>query len=155
VQHPHPPILIGGGGNRMLALAARCADIVGILSGPITGGVIADSPSAALPDAVARKVDLIREAAGDRFSGLELSIVVSPVVTQRRCSAAEEFARVHGWSSVTTEEVLTMPSALIGAVSAIAEHVTSCRERFGLSYIVVSDRNMDAFAPVVERLRAM
>jgi alkanesulfonate monooxygenase SsuD/methylene tetrahydromethanopterin reductase-like flavin-dependent oxidoreductase (luciferase family) len=31
VQQPHPPILIAGGGDRILTLAAREADIVGVV----------------------------------------------------------------------------------------------------------------------------
>ena len=139
----------------MLALAARHADILGVSPAPITAGVLATNASASLPDSVATKVDVIRQAAAGRFSQLEPSMVVSRVVTQHRRSAAADFARTRACSSVSSEEVLTMPSALIGTVGEIAEHVQACRERYGLSYLIVSDRDTDALSAVIGQLREM
>jgi probable F420-dependent oxidoreductase len=49
IQRPHPPILIGGGGRRLLTLAAREADIVGLstvmASGTIDAATVSDRHS--------------------------------------------------------------------------------------------------------------
>ena len=70
-QQPHPPILVGGGGPRILALAAREADIVGFgRRSTRFGGFDTDSDT---PDATAEKVAWVREAAGERLERLEFS----------------------------------------------------------------------------------
>jgi probable F420-dependent oxidoreductase len=154
VQRPHPPILVGAGGRRMLSIAAREADTIGLLAAPIAGGVIAydDDPSTRAPERMARQVDWIREAAGERFERIELSTMVSPVVAGDRGAAAEALAAARGWSGLPPEAVLAMPSILIGTVDAMEDDLRARRERLGLSYLVVRDRDMSAMAPVVERL---
>ena len=57
-------------------------------------------------------------------------------------------------ATVSTEDVLDAPLALIGSVDEIAETLIERRERYGLSYVVVMETVMDAFAPVVQRLAA-
>src|SRR5579859_4049997 len=76
-QQPHPRIFIGAGGRRMLELPAREADIVGIMAAPITSGSIADDPSTRLAASFGERVRWVREAAGDHFEKLELSVVAS------------------------------------------------------------------------------
>jgi hypothetical protein len=44
------------------------------------------------------------------------------------------------------------PSVLTGSPAAMAEQLGERRTAFGLSYVVVSEDAMGAFAPVVERL---
>lgn len=46
-----------------------------------------------------------------------------------------------------------MPSAFIGEVEQIVEEMLARRERYGFSYYVVPDTEMEAFAPIVARLR--
>ncbi len=76
VQRPHPPLLIGGGGKRVLSIAAREADIVGI-NGMMAAGVIGpDALGTMTYDAVAERVALVRERAGDRIDDIELNIRV-------------------------------------------------------------------------------
>ena len=100
--------------------------------------------------ATERKIAWIREAAGDRFSQIELNAICTTVeITNDRRGAAERIADEAG---LTVDEVLDAPLALIGSVDEIAETLIERRERFGLSYIVVMETVMDAFAPVVERL---
>ena len=66
VQRPHPPILVGGGGPKLLAFAAREADIIGIDPRSLPGG--GGDPEDITGAAVDRKVGWIREAAGDRWA---------------------------------------------------------------------------------------
>lgn len=153
VQKPHPPILIGGNGARLLDLAAREADIVG-LSGLTfrQGGAIPPDLSGWRVPGVDARVRRIRAIAGDeRFARLELNALVQQVVvTDDRRGAAEAMAR--RWGQLDAEEFLASPYMLIGTVGQIAEDLQARRRRWGVSYLVVHEPFMDVFAPVVARL---
>lgn len=151
-QRPHPPILVGAGGKRMLSLAAREADIIGILTTSTADGVLSTDPAPRMAAAVTQQIDWIKEAAGDRFDALELSAVPTIVVATDRERAAEAFIRSRGWRDVTTDDVLAMPTIFIGSVDEIVEQMRARRERYGFSYYVVSDAHMSAGAPIVARL---
>ena len=148
-QRPHPPILMGAGSKRMLQIAGREADAVGILAKALPGGTISDDVAERLPEAVERKVQWIREAAGSRFHQIELSMVISVVLTDDRRSQAERLARARGWDDVPAERILSMPSLFIGSLDQVVEEMHFRRERYGFSYFVVSDADMEALAPVV------
>src|SRR5215203_5154368 len=92
VQRPHPPILVGAGSRRMLRIAGREADVVGILPKALSNGTISEDPSERTPEATAQKVEWIRDGAGDRFDQVELSMMISPVLADNHLSAAERFA---------------------------------------------------------------
>jgi probable F420-dependent oxidoreductase len=153
VQKPHPPLLIGGNGPRLLALAAREADIVGF------SGITFKEGGAAPPDlsgwrvsGVDERVRLVREAAGeDRFARLELNALVQQVVvTDERRRAAEELTRRA--TQLSADEILQSPYVLIGTVDQIVEDLLARRQRWGLSYYTVREDYLDAFTPVVARL---
>jgi probable F420-dependent oxidoreductase len=152
IQQPHPPILIGASGKRMLAMAAREASIIGILNGDFSTGIAIDNPLKRSPAAVAEKIEWIRQAAGERFDQLELSMVIAPMLTSDRRQGAEQCALGHGWDAIPPEDVLAMPSIFIGSVDQIAEQMEERRARFGFSYYVVSDADMETTAPIVARL---
>ena len=153
VQRPHPPILIGGNGPTLLALAAREADIVG-LSG-ITfreGGAAPPDLSGWKASSLDQRVRLMREVAGDeRYSKLEINALVQRViVTDDRQAAADELTS--RWSQLMPEEILESPFVLIGSVDQMAEDLQARRERWGISYYVVPEPYLDDFAPIVARL---
>lgn len=152
LQRPHPPILVGAGGKRMLSLAAREADIIGILTTSTANGVLSTGPAPRMAVAVTQQIDWIREAAGDRFDALELSAVPTIIVATDRERAAEIFIRSRGWHDVTAGDVLAMPTIFIGSVDEIVEQMRARRERYGFSYYVMSDAHMSAGAPIVARL---
>jgi alkanesulfonate monooxygenase SsuD/methylene tetrahydromethanopterin reductase-like flavin-dependent oxidoreductase (luciferase family) len=151
-QRPHPPILIGGGQKRMLMLAGREADIVGILTTSVASGTLSDDPGERLAPAVAQKVEWVRQGAGDRFGEVELSLIPSVTFTDRPRQRAEQLIQERGWSGISVEQVLEMPSIFIGSVDQIVEDMQLRREQYGFSYYIVSDKDMDAFAPVVAQL---
>jgi alkanesulfonate monooxygenase SsuD/methylene tetrahydromethanopterin reductase-like flavin-dependent oxidoreductase (luciferase family) len=151
VQWPHPPILVGAGSRRMLGIAGREADIVGILPRALPSGVISDDLAERSPDTLARKAGWVRQAAG-RPDKVELSMMVTVVPAADHRRAAERLAVERGWGAAAAELVLEMPSVLIGSTARIAELTMARRERLGFSYLVVSDQDMEAFAPVVEQL---
>ncbi|MGI8586481.1 MAG: TIGR03621 family F420-dependent LLM class oxidoreductase [Chloroflexia bacterium] len=148
VQQPHPPILIGGGGRRILELAAREADIVGFGAKARAEGVSGlESLSAA---ATAQKIAWVREAAGDRFDALELNLLVFAVEqTDNPQAAAAKFGQEAGMSAA---EALDSPHLFFGTIESMAEDLHRLREKFGFSYIVVQEGNMDATVPIVARL---
>ena len=152
IQQPHPPILVGAGGRRMLSIAARQADIIGILTAAVGTGRRLPDPSALLAENIAEKIDWIRQEAGSRFDNIELSIVGSVVIAENRREAAERLARERGWDSMSAEQVLEMPSIFIGSVDQIVDQMQVRRERYGISYYVVTDRSMEMVAPIVARL---
>jgi probable F420-dependent oxidoreductase len=152
VQRPHPPILVGAGGKRMLSLAAREADIIGILTSSTANGVLSSGPAPRMAAAVAQQIAWINETAGDRIDAIELSAVPTIVIAANRQQAAEAFIRSRNWSGVTVEEVLAMPAIFIGSMDEIVTEMRARRERYGFSYYVISDSAMETVAPIVARL---
>lgn len=150
VQRPHPPILIGGGGRKVLSIAAREADIVGINVDLRAGAITADAGANATADATATKIGWVREAAGDRFEDLELNVLVfMSVITDDRMQVAEASAPMFG---ISPEQALEVPHALVGTVEEICEDLEKRRATYGFSYTVIQGDAMDAFAPVVARM---
>jgi probable F420-dependent oxidoreductase len=152
IQQPHPPILIGASGKRMLALAAREANTIGILNGDYSTGSEIDDPLKRSPAVLTEKIQWIRQAAGARFDQVELNMVIAPIVTSDPRQGAEHCARQHGWNTMRPEDVLEMPSIFIGSVEQISEQMVERRERYGFSYYIVSDADMERCAPIVARL---
>jgi probable F420-dependent oxidoreductase len=152
VQRPHPPILVGAGGRRMLAIAAREASIIGIQTASLATGRSAPDPSGLLAETIAEKIGWIRQQAGARFDDIELSIVSSVVVSEHRRETAERLVLERGWQGLSVERVFEMPSIFIGSVDQIVDEMQKRRERYGISYFVVSDRSLEMAAPIVARL---
>lgn len=150
VQRPHPPVIIGGGGRRVLGIAGREADIVGV-NPLLAAGRIGPEVLATTTEAYYRqRVTWIREAAADRFDRLELQVLtfVVQVVPDRR-AAVERMAKA---LAIEPGDVEGSPIALIGSVEEISDTLRRRREEFGFSYVVVHEGEMEAFAPVVAAL---
>ncbi|MDE3086827.1 MAG: TIGR03621 family F420-dependent LLM class oxidoreductase [Acidobacteriota bacterium] len=150
VQRPRPPVIVGGGGRRVLSLAGRRADIVSInvnLRDGTGGPEVAPDAS---PESTRRKVGWVRAAARERFGGLELNTLVGfAVVTDRASSVYEAMAPAFG---VTAEDVRHVPLALVGTLEEIEEELRWRREEYGISYFSVEAECWEALAPVVQRL---
>jgi probable F420-dependent oxidoreductase len=132
IQKPHMPILVAGGGERMLKLAAREANIIAIGSRITARGV---DPNDATME---QKVAWIKEASGERFAHLELSQTVYGLeITDSKVAVSPQGPPIPK-RQVSTEE----------AVAQLLEQ----RERYGFSYLQVFEGQMENFAPVVERL---
>lgn len=151
-QRPHPPILIGGGSKRILTFAGREADIVGILGAAVGSGVVVDDPRERTSARIADKIDWVRAGAGERFSGIELSMIPSVVITNDRRAATEALIAERGWQGISVEQVWDMPTTLIGSAAEIANQLVGWRDRLGFSYMVIDDATMETFAPVVAHL---
>ena len=149
VQRPHPPIAIGGGGRRTLSLAAREASIVGLVPRARRDGSGLDLSD--LSDAATReKLEWVRSAAGAGFDSLEINALIQAVVVaDQRMTAADQLASRF---KVAREVVLGTVYVAVGTIEEICETLRQRRERHGISYLTVFERDMEAFAPVVARL---
>lgn len=148
-QQPAPPLWVAGWGNRVLALAARKADIIGFTGfGKGAYGYNTDLFDA---DTIMERVEYTRTLLGERLGEVELNIFVWRVVhTKDRRSVAGRIGPSRG---LTTEQALRVPTVLTGTARQIAEQLYEYRERFGFSNITVGDYDLDALAPVIELLR--
>ena len=151
-QKPHPPLLIGAGSKRMLSIAAREANIIGILPKALTNETISEDPAERFAESIAQKVEWIRQAAGERFDELELSMLISVEIAHDQHQKAEQILLKRGWNDITAEQVLEMPSMLIGSIDQIAEKIQVLREKYAFSYFVISDKCLETFAPIVTQL---
>jgi probable F420-dependent oxidoreductase len=150
LQQPRPPILIGGGGRRVLSLAGQVADIVGLNIALGSGRIDAAAGPTATAGSTDEKLRWIRAAAGDRFDEIELHVRVHlAMVTEDRVGVADAVAPAFG---LTPDEALESPHALAGSVSQIVDQCLERRERYGISYIGLGLDAIDAMAPVVARL---
>jgi probable F420-dependent oxidoreductase len=150
VQRPGPPILIGGGGPRLLRLAARRADIVGLNPVMATGTIDASAGPDATAEATERKIAIVREAAGARFDHLDLQVRIHlALTTTDREAVARDLAAGFG---LTPEQALHSPHALCGTTGEIVDILLERRERFGITSIGVALDAIDTMAPVIERL---
>jgi probable F420-dependent oxidoreductase len=150
VQKPHPPILLGGGGRRMLSLAAREADIVNVNFDLREGKVNRNLVRTGLAEATDEKLMWIKDAASDRIDGIELSVTIFLAnITDDRESVASVMAAGVG---AEPKDILAMPHFLIGTVDEVVEDLQQRRERYGISYVIVPGEADEAFAPVVARL---
>jgi probable F420-dependent oxidoreductase len=150
VQAPRPPIIVGGGMKRMLTLAGRHADIVGINPSIPNGAVDADAARSGTAEMTERKLGWVRDGAGDRYADLEINLLnFACMVTDDRPGMIDQFAPLYG---LRPDELAEFPHALIGSVEEISESIQARRERFDASYVVVQHDAMEAMAPVVARL---
>jgi probable F420-dependent oxidoreductase len=151
VQRPHPPFIVGGGGPKILALAARHAQTVGINANLRSGvGENPDSVRSLTAAATDEKLERLRAAAGSRFDEVEVQTLTGLVhVTDDKASIAEAIASAFG---VDPAVALETPAVLVGTLDEIADEVQRRRDRWQMSYVVVDENFTDAFAPVVARL---
>jgi probable F420-dependent oxidoreductase len=150
VQRPRPPIIIGGGGRRVLTIAARHAEIVSINVNLRAGtGGIESAPNAT-PEATRRKVAWVREAAGDRFEDIELNTLIGfAMITDDARKIAESMAPGFG---IDPDDALHVPLALLGTIDEMVEELQWRRREYGISYYSIEADVWEAFGPVVARL---
>jgi probable F420-dependent oxidoreductase len=155
-QRPHPPIFLGGGGQRTLTLAAREAQIIGLAPRLVNSDPPRLDARSITAAATEEKIRWIREAAGDRFGELELNTYPNGgpmVVTNHpRAEARRRADRIREQTGVelSVEEVLDSPHVFIGSIKDLTRKFADLRERFGISSFLIDD--LDALAPVVQEL---
>jgi probable F420-dependent oxidoreductase len=150
VQRPRPPLVIGGGGRRVLSIAARHAEIVSINVNLRAGSGGPEVAPNASPESTRRKVAWVREAAGARFEEIELNCLIGfAVITEDGAQMAEALAPAFG---IAPEEARHVPLALIGTLEEMEEELEWRRREYGISYYSVEADCWEALAPVVQRL---
>ena len=150
VQPGGPPIIVGGGAKRVLSTAARLADIVGINPNVGEGKVGPEAIASMSADATDEKLGWVRDAAGERFDSIEISILkFVTIVTDDRDTVA---GKVAGSMGMDADTLLASPHMMVGSVEQIAEGLIEQRERWQGSYVTVRSDAFEAFAPIVAAL---
>jgi probable F420-dependent oxidoreductase len=150
VQRPRPPIIIGGGGKRVLTIAGSRADIVSINVNLKAGTGGPESAPNAAPAATRQKINWVKEAAGERFDDLELNTLIGfVVITDDPGNVLDAMAPVFG---IEPSDVSHVPLALIGTLDEMVEELRWRRDEYGISYFSVESDSWEALAPVVARL---
>jgi probable F420-dependent oxidoreductase len=148
IQKPRPPLAIGAGGPRMLKLAAREADIVGLTPGfsergwPLFGQ--------ATEKATAAKIAIVKEAAGDRFDELEINLWVSSAGLVGSGNSLLGSARAVTVKAATS--LYGSPYVLYGTLKGVRDQLLRRRDQLGISYYTFPSRAMETMAPLVEAL---
>jgi probable F420-dependent oxidoreductase len=149
-QRPWPPLAIGGGSPSVLRLAARQADIVSLNYDNRSGKLGADGIQRSTAEATRRKVEWVREAAGERFDQIEMEISANFVdVTDDPATTARRLGDQFG---LTDRDIMEHPHVLIGSIDGICEELVRRRETYGISYLTIGEDAATAFGPVVARL---
>ncbi|MEJ7584948.1 MAG: TIGR03621 family F420-dependent LLM class oxidoreductase [Acidimicrobiales bacterium] len=149
-QRPHPPFLIGGGGKRVLSIAGREADIVGINPSIPNGAIDSDAARSGLGELTDQKLAWVKSAAGERYADLEINLLTyANVITDDRPGTLEQLAPLFGLSA---DELADYPYAWVGSIEEICEDLERGRERWDASYLCVQSASMETMAPVVAKL---
>jgi probable F420-dependent oxidoreductase len=145
-----PPVVIGGGGRRVLSIAAQEADIVGFNPSLAAGYIGPEAAASALPERYRERVAWVKAAAGDHVDRLEFQVLTFIVqVIPNRDEVLSNMAPAFG---LTPEQAAEVPLVLVGTVEQLCDTLLARREEYGFSYWVVHEGDVTAFAPVVERL---
>jgi probable F420-dependent oxidoreductase len=150
VQRPGPPLIIGGGGKRVLSFAARHADIVSINVNLREGTGGPETAPNASPERTRQKVAWVKEAAGERFDQIELNALIGFImITDDRSSIVEAMAPHFG---ISTADALHIPLALLGTLDEMREELQWRRQEYGISYWSIEADSWEALGPVVSSL---
>ena len=141
-HHPKSPILIAGNGDRVLTLAARYADIIGL-----TGAKVR-----AVADPLAERIEFVRNAAGDRFDSLELNLAITAMPRDGETEPDLRLTRSYS-PDLSDEELRSMPSVLAGSPREIANTLSGYRDKYGITNFTVQDNHLDNFSKVIAELR--
>lgn len=141
---PDVPIMIAGNGDRVLRIAARCADIIGLTGGDRAPGGDEDP----LPDRIA----FVRAAAAERFDDLELNVAITAMPVDDSGRPDLTITR-YSLPGLSDDELLRHPGVLSGSTQDIADRIRGYRDTYGISYIIVQARHAEAFAKVIALLK--
>lgn len=158
VQNPRPPIMIGGGGRKLLSAAARQADIIQIVPSNAQAGDPAQFTAAAFEE----KLSWIHDAAADRLDDIELgTALLGLIITDDReqgvAAVLEQVAGMHGGLgatfNLTEKDIIDSPAFAIGTLDQVCEKLLENKERYGFTYFTCGFSSMaEAFVPVIAQL---
>ncbi|MFE3170609.1 TIGR03621 family F420-dependent LLM class oxidoreductase [Amycolatopsis sp. NPDC059090] len=145
-----PSLTIGGGGRKVLSLAAEKADIVGFNASMRSGTRDNETARSITAESFEQRVAWVRDAAGDRLAKLEFQclLAVCQIVPDRQ----EMIETLTRHTPLNAEEIATSPALLFGSAEEICAQLEQWRDQFGFTYWVVPAASMESFAPVVEHM---
>jgi probable F420-dependent oxidoreductase len=150
VQQPGPPLILGGGGRRVLSFAAQHADIVSINANLRDGTGGAETAPDMSPERTRQKVAWVKEAAGPRFEELELNALIGFVlITDDARAIAEAMAPAFG---IDPGEALHVPGVLLGTLDEMVDELLWRRTAYGITYWSIESDAWADLAPVVQKL---
>lgn len=147
-----PPVLIGGGGPRVLRFAARQADIVGI-NATLTSGAVDETTFASMTaEQTDQKLQIVRDAATEagRLADIEMNIRAFMVFVTEDVDGALD--TLTAFTGAPKDVIAESPFALVGPPSKIIEELRRRRDRWGFSYVIVGQNDIEPFAPIVAAL---
>ena len=148
-----PPIIVGGGGKRVLTEAALRANIVGLNASLHAGSVGPETALSALGERFLERRNWVEEAAGDRFPEIELQMnTFMTAVTNTTSEADQMFDGMAPMFGLSPEQARTIPLVLAGTISDVCDQLHRYRELYGTSYWVSHEGEIDAMAPVVAKM---
>lgn len=137
------PILIAGNGDRLLTVAAKYANIIGLTGGDRAPGA---------GDPLAERIEFVRNAAADRFDQLELNIAITAMPLDSSGMPDLSIPR-RFLPTLSDEELLRHPGVLSGSTRDMADRIREYRDTYGVSYIIVQAPHAEPFAKVIAELR--
>jgi alkanesulfonate monooxygenase SsuD/methylene tetrahydromethanopterin reductase-like flavin-dependent oxidoreductase (luciferase family) len=141
---------VGGGGKKVLSIAAQEADIIGFNFSLAEGEVNPTVAATGTAEETQKRIGYVREAAGERLNELEMNVMVFiNLITDDAAGMAE---RVSGGFGMSADDVMRSPHALIGSTEQIEDTIIRRREEFGFTYVTFSSDVVETMAPVVKRL---
>jgi probable F420-dependent oxidoreductase len=143
------PVLVAGSGDRLVRVAAEHADTVALAGVPI--GADIDSEKAG-EDALARRVEFVRAAAGERFADIELGLTVSAVALEGHGDADLSMIRMFN-PHLSGAQLRYLPGMLHGSAHGIADTLRHYRDAYSVTHYSVAEINMPLLAKVIEQLR--
>ncbi|MGO9058517.1 MAG: LLM class flavin-dependent oxidoreductase [Candidatus Binataceae bacterium] len=147
LQKPHPPIMIGGAGTRVLEIAAREADIVNVVSAAITTNPGESAPKFDKPQ-LRRRLEILHDfarAAGREPESIEISSFPFAFISRDKTEADAMGARIaqrNGYAGV--DEARQAPGLLLGTPQEIRRELRSRIEEFNMTYHMVSLPNPES-----------
>lgn len=150
IQRPHPPILVGGGGRKLLAVAARQADIIQVMPrirGPGQPLDASEFTAATYTD----KIDHIKAVAGERFPDIELGTqLLLATVTDDPDGALAEFATGHG---IRGDDLRDSPLVAVGSLNQVCDKLLAVRDEYGVSYFACPvGARPSSLAPIIDKV---
>jgi probable F420-dependent oxidoreductase len=160
VQRPHPPLFVGGGSPRVLRLAGREAQIVGVNASLAAGALGAHAVVDLRAERVLEKIGWVRDgatAAGRSLDDVELEMNHWLVRVTTTAAEAEAFlAKIAARYEVEPAVLAASPSVLVGTVQQCVDILQERRERFGFSYLQLdagfAPADLAPLAPIVAAL---
>jgi probable F420-dependent oxidoreductase len=135
-EDQHTPVLMAAAGPKARAVAAAKADIITLVTGPLTSR-----------DEAARLTAAVRDEAGDRACEIEFASPIF-VVGDEAPPWVQQFLRTDFATLVERDSLLI----LRGTPREMADELQRRRDALGVSYVSVNAAFADQFSPVIDLL---